>query len=50
MEIDKALKPRLEECKMDAGVEGLERFIGYFDGQPAAAAARAELLERRHPG
>ena len=32
---------------MDTGVEGLERFIGFFDGQPQAAAARVELLERR---
>lgn len=45
--IDKALKPRLEEATMDTGVEGLERFIGFFDGQPQAVAARAELLERR---
>ncbi len=45
--IDKALAPRLEEARMDTGVEGLERFLGYFDGQPLAAAARAELLERR---
>jgi outer membrane protein assembly factor BamB len=45
--IDKALKPRLEEATMDTGVEGLERFIGFFDGQPQAAVARTELLERR---
>ena len=44
--IDKALAPRLEEAQAMAGCETLKRFIDYFDGQPQAAVARAELIER----
>ena len=44
--IDKALAPRLEEAKATAGCDTLKRFIDYFDGQPQAAVARAELIER----
>ncbi len=44
--IDKALAPRLEEAKATAGCDTLRRFIDYFDGQPQAAVARTELIER----
>jgi outer membrane protein assembly factor BamB len=44
--IDKAIAPRWEEAKADSGCDRLKSFLGYFDGQPQAVAARAELLER----
>ncbi len=44
--IEKALAPRLEEAKATAGCDTLKRFIDYFDGQPQAAVARTELIER----
>jgi outer membrane protein assembly factor BamB len=44
--IDKALAPRLEEAKATSGCDALKRFIDYFDGQPQAAIARTELVER----
>jgi outer membrane protein assembly factor BamB len=42
--IDKVLAPRLEEARID--VDGLRRFLAYFDGQPQAAAARTELMDQ----
>ena len=45
-EIDKLLAPRLEDAKKDTGPEKLQRFVSFFDGQPAAAAARTELFGR----
>jgi outer membrane protein assembly factor BamB len=44
--IDKALVPRLEEAKSTSGFDALRRFLDYFDGQPEAAVARTELIER----
>ena len=45
-QLDRALAQRLDEAKLDTGLEGLNRFLASFGNQPQAAAARSELLDR----
>jgi outer membrane protein assembly factor BamB len=45
-EIDRALEPRLRAAVAADGPQSLRRFVECFDGQPAAAEARRELVQR----
>lgn len=45
-EIDKAVEERLKTALETQGVDALRQFLDYFGNQPAAAAARQELIKR----
>ncbi len=45
-QMDRAVRERLDAARAEPGPEGLRRFISCFDGQPAAEAARRELVDR----
>ena len=45
-EIDRAVEARLKSAVAARSVEPLQRFFDYFGDQPAAAAARGELVRR----
>jgi hypothetical protein len=46
VEIDEAVQKRLKAALADKTSAGLRRFLDYFDGHPAATAARRELIDR----